>query len=59
MIPNTRTNVYVTTGSHRYPVRRWTEDGLPEIVGHHGLQVPKFHDWTLEDDGLEDLEGDL
>ena len=54
MNPNTSTGLYVATGSHRYPVRAWTDEGVPLIAGvaPDRLAEPTFDNWTLEDDGI-------
>lgn len=47
-------NPYVLTGTHRYPVRAWTDEGVPLIAGvaPDRLAEPTFDNWTLEDDGI-------
>lgn len=52
MTLNNSTGLYVATGSHRYPVREWSDEGVPMIAGTHGLIEPPFDEWTLEDEGV-------
>lgn len=52
--PNIVVREYKNDGTERvHRVLAWTSKAEPLIVGLHGLEVPPFSAWALDDEAME------